>query len=55
MDKETAVNLAVKLVLPFVERNLLPLDIRENTNCGHKVLSVVEDMAKGLLEIEQKI
>lgn len=56
MEKSGAIKLAVKLVLPFVETNELQLDDRKNVdNCAHKILAVIEDTAKGLLEIEKKI
>ena len=54
MDKETAVNLAVKLTKPLIETKNLQLNADVKGTPG-KILEVIESLAKGILEIEKKI
>jgi len=52
MDKETAVNLAVKLAKPLIETKNVLLN---PGGTPEKILEVIENLAKGILEIEKRI
>jgi len=54
MDKETAINLAVKLAKPLIETKNLQLNPDAKTS-PKRILEVIENLAKGILEIEKKI
>jgi len=54
MEKTDAVKLAVKLVLALVENKELVLDSDKKGNPA-QILKTLEDIAKGILEIEKKL
>ena len=54
MEKNEAIKLAVKLATPLLENEKLELD-NDKDSSPKTILKAIENIAKGILEIEKKI